>query len=142
LSNLLRVRMTKRTRTPHLPMITQNLIPTNPGVILSRQFLEPLGGPQVAFAAHLGVPVQHINELLRRSAASPPRLHGSLLWRFTPPPSSGSISRRRMTSPGAAPLNRSRGSLRSSETLMSRIRRWTGALGFRRAPEGFGMASR
>jgi antitoxin HigA-1 len=46
-------------------MIPENRIPTHPGVILSREFLAPLGISQVAFASHLGVPVQRINELVR-----------------------------------------------------------------------------
>lgn len=46
-------------------MIPENRIPTHPGVILSQEFLAPLGLSQVAFAAHLGVPVQRINELIR-----------------------------------------------------------------------------
>ena len=46
-------------------MIPENRIPTHPGVILSQEFLAPLGVSQVAFAAHLGVPVQRINELIR-----------------------------------------------------------------------------
>ena len=46
-------------------MIPENRIPTHPGVILRQEFLEPLGISQVAFAAHLGVPVQRINELIR-----------------------------------------------------------------------------
>lgn len=46
-------------------MIPENRIPTHPGVILRQEFLEPLGISQVAFAAHLGVPVQRINELVR-----------------------------------------------------------------------------
>jgi len=46
-------------------MIPENRIPTHPGVILSQEFLVPLGISQVAFAAHLGVPVQRINELVR-----------------------------------------------------------------------------
>ncbi len=46
-------------------MIPENRIPTHPGVILSQEFLAPLGMSQVAFAAHLGVPVQRINELIR-----------------------------------------------------------------------------
>jgi addiction module HigA family antidote len=46
-------------------MIPENRIPTHPGVILSQEFLGPLGVSQVAFAAHLGVPVQRINELVR-----------------------------------------------------------------------------
>ena len=45
-------------------MIPENRIPTHPGVILSQEFLVPLGITQVAFAAHLGVPVQRINELI------------------------------------------------------------------------------
>jgi addiction module HigA family antidote len=46
-------------------MIPENRIPTHPGVILSQEFLLPLGISQVAFAAHLGVPVKRINELVR-----------------------------------------------------------------------------
>ena len=46
-------------------MIPENRIPTHPGLILSQEFLVPLGISQVAFAAHLGVPVQRINELVR-----------------------------------------------------------------------------
>lgn len=46
-------------------MIPENRIPTHPGVVLRREFLIPLGISQVAFAAHLGVPVQRINELIR-----------------------------------------------------------------------------
>ena len=40
-------------------------IPTHPGEILREEFLVPLGQTQVALAAHLGVPVQRINELVR-----------------------------------------------------------------------------
>ena len=39
--------------------------PTRPGEILREDFLEPLGQTQVALAAHLGVPIQRINELVR-----------------------------------------------------------------------------
>jgi addiction module HigA family antidote len=46
-------------------MIPENRIPTHPGVILKQEFLDPLGITQVAFAAHLGVSVQRINELVR-----------------------------------------------------------------------------
>ena len=46
-------------------MIPENRILTHPGVILSQEFLGPLGVSQVAFAAHLRVPVQRINELVR-----------------------------------------------------------------------------
>ena len=46
-------------------MIPENRIPTHPGVVLEQEFLRPLGVTQVALAAHLGVPVQRINELVR-----------------------------------------------------------------------------
>ncbi|TVR63963.1 MAG: addiction module antidote protein, HigA family [Spirochaetaceae bacterium] len=46
-------------------MIPENRIPTHPGLILSQEFLAPLGITQVAFAKHLGVPVQRINEIIR-----------------------------------------------------------------------------
>ena len=46
-------------------MIPRSRIPTHPGEILRAEFLEALGLSQVALAAHLGVPVQRINELVR-----------------------------------------------------------------------------
>jgi addiction module HigA family antidote len=46
-------------------MIPEKRIPTHPGEILAEEFLKPLGISQVAFAAHIGVPVQRINELVR-----------------------------------------------------------------------------
>ncbi len=46
-------------------MIPDNRIPTHPGVVLEQEFLKPLGVSQVALAAHLGVPVQRINEVVR-----------------------------------------------------------------------------
>ncbi|MCX7012773.1 MAG: HigA family addiction module antitoxin [Candidatus Sumerlaeota bacterium] len=46
-------------------MLPENRIPTHPGVILEEEFLKPLGITQVALAAHIGVPVQRINELVR-----------------------------------------------------------------------------
>ena len=46
-------------------MLPQNRTSTHPGEILSEEFLRPLGVTQVALAAHLGVPVQRINELIR-----------------------------------------------------------------------------
>jgi addiction module HigA family antidote len=45
--------------------IPENRIPTHPGVVLEQEFLKPLGVSQVALAAHLGVPVQRINEVVR-----------------------------------------------------------------------------
>lgn len=46
-------------------MLPTNRIPTHPGEVLAAEFLKPLGLSQVALAAHLGVPVQRINELVR-----------------------------------------------------------------------------
>ncbi|OFV86914.1 MAG: addiction module antidote protein, HigA family [Acidobacteria bacterium RBG_16_68_9] len=46
-------------------MIPRNRIPTHPGEVLRAEFLEPLRLSQVALAAHIGVSVQRINELVR-----------------------------------------------------------------------------
>jgi addiction module HigA family antidote len=45
-------------------MIPKHRIPTHPGVILLEEFLLPLEIPQIKLAAHLGIPVQRINELI------------------------------------------------------------------------------
>jgi addiction module HigA family antidote len=63
-------------------MIPESRIPTHPGVILGQEFLAPLGIPQVAFAEHLGVPVQRVNELIRGKRGITPEtawLHASAL---------------------------------------------------------------
>ncbi len=46
-------------------MIPEHRIPTHPGEVLSAEYLVPLGMTQVAFAAHLGIPIQRINEIIR-----------------------------------------------------------------------------
>ncbi len=46
-------------------MIPDNRLPTQPGQILSEEFLIPLGLTQVALAGHIGVPVQRVNEIVR-----------------------------------------------------------------------------
>ena len=46
-------------------MIPRKRVATHPGTILQKDFLEPLGVTQVALAAHIGVPVQRVNELVR-----------------------------------------------------------------------------
>ncbi|WP_082870369.1 HigA family addiction module antitoxin, partial [Oleiphilus sp. HI0123] len=46
-------------------MIPSNRIATHPGVILLKEFLEPLEVTQKALALHLGVPIQRINEIVR-----------------------------------------------------------------------------
>jgi len=45
-------------------MLPENRIPTHPGEILLEEFLEPLHLTQVAFAEHIGVPVQRVNEIV------------------------------------------------------------------------------
>ena len=46
-------------------MLPENRIPTHPGEVLLEEFLIPLGMSQVAFAEHIGVPVQRVNEIVR-----------------------------------------------------------------------------
>ncbi len=46
-------------------MLPENRIPTHPGEILLEEFLIPLQMSQIAFAEHIGVPVQRINEIVR-----------------------------------------------------------------------------
>ena len=46
-------------------MIPKNRIPTHPGVILLKDFLEPMHLTQVQFANHLKISVQRINEIVR-----------------------------------------------------------------------------
>ena len=46
-------------------MLPRNRTPTHPGEILLEEFLKPLGVTQVAFARHIGVSVQRVNELIR-----------------------------------------------------------------------------
>jgi addiction module HigA family antidote len=45
-------------------MIPENRRSTHPGEILLEDFLKPLGITQVAFAGHLGIPVQRVNEII------------------------------------------------------------------------------
>lgn len=46
-------------------MLPQNRTATHPGEILLHEFLNPMGQTQKGLAAHLGVPIQRINELVR-----------------------------------------------------------------------------
>jgi antitoxin HigA-1 len=46
-------------------MLPENRIPTHPGEILLEEFLIPIGMSQVAFARHIHVPLQRINEIVR-----------------------------------------------------------------------------
>lgn len=53
-------------------MIPSQRIPTHPGVILKEEFLDPLGISQLEFSAHLEVPIQRINGIVRGRRAITP----------------------------------------------------------------------
>lgn len=46
-------------------MLPENRVATHPGEILKEEFLGPSGITQVAFAQHIGVPLQRVNETIR-----------------------------------------------------------------------------
>jgi addiction module HigA family antidote len=46
-------------------MLPKNRIPTHPGKILREHFLRPMKLSQVRLAAHLGIPLQRVNEIVR-----------------------------------------------------------------------------
>jgi len=46
-------------------MLPTNHTPTHPGEILLEEFLNPFEITQVAFAEHIGVSVQRVNEIVR-----------------------------------------------------------------------------
>jgi addiction module HigA family antidote len=54
-------------------MLPDHRIPTHPGEILLEEFLVPLGMSQVAFARHIGVPLQRINEIVRGKRGITPK---------------------------------------------------------------------
>jgi addiction module HigA family antidote len=47
-------------------------IPTHPGIILKTEYLDPLGISQLEFSAHLQVPIQRINGIIRGRRAITP----------------------------------------------------------------------
>ena len=59
-------------------MFPENRIPTHPGEVLLEEFLKPMGISQVAFARHVGVPLQRINEIVRGKRGITP----DTAWRF------------------------------------------------------------
>jgi len=46
-------------------MIPSHRVTTHPGAILLKEFLKPLGLSQKAFATHLGIPIQRVNEIIK-----------------------------------------------------------------------------
>lgn len=59
-------------------MLPNKRIPTYPGEILLQEFLKPKGISQTAFAKHVGVPLQRINEIVRGKRGITP----DTAWRF------------------------------------------------------------
>lgn len=59
-------------------MLPERRTPTHPGVILIEEFLKPLGVSQVAFAKHIRVPLQRVNEIVRGRRGVTP----DTAWRF------------------------------------------------------------
>lgn len=53
-------------------MIPENRIPTHPGEILLEEFLIPLEISQAAFAKHIGISAQQVNELVRQKRGLTP----------------------------------------------------------------------
>ena len=53
-------------------MLPEKRIPTHPGEVLLLEFLNPVGTTQVAFAAHLGIPIQRVNEIIKGKRAVTP----------------------------------------------------------------------
>jgi addiction module HigA family antidote len=67
-------------------VIPENRIPTHPGEVLLEEFLNPLGISQVALAAHLGIPVQRVNELVRGKRGVSPQTAWLLAQAFKTTP--------------------------------------------------------
>jgi len=59
-------------------MFPENHIPTHPGEILLDEFLNPLGLSQIAFAAHIGLPIQRVNKIVRGKR----RITSEMAWLF------------------------------------------------------------
>lgn len=67
-------------------MIPQNRIATHPGVILLKEYLEPLGLTQKALATHISVPVQRVNEIVRGKRGVTPQTAWLLAKAFSTTP--------------------------------------------------------
>jgi antitoxin HigA-1 len=46
-------------------MLPEKCIPAHPGVILIEEFLQPMNLTQIAFAKHIGVLIQRVNEIVK-----------------------------------------------------------------------------
>jgi len=57
-------------------MIPGHRIATHPGLILLKEFLEPLGLTENALALHLDIPVQSVHEIVRGNEGLLQKQHG------------------------------------------------------------------
>src|SRR4030066_405882 len=67
-------------------MATKNLDPVNPGEILQKEFLEPMGLSQNRLALALGVPARRINEIVlgKRGITADTALRLARYFKMTP----------------------------------------------------------
>lgn len=67
-------------------MIPKNRMPTHPGEILLREFLEPMNLTQAKLALDLGIPIQRINTIIRgkRSISAETAILLSRYFKTTP----------------------------------------------------------
>lgn len=57
----------------------ENRVPTHPGEVLLEEFLKPMGISQTAFAKHVGLSQQRINEIVQGKRKITP----DAAWRFS-----------------------------------------------------------
>lgn len=67
-------------------MLPANRTTTHPGEILRLDYLEPLGISQVTLAAHLGIPVQRVNEIVKGKRGITPQTAWLLAGAFSTSP--------------------------------------------------------
>lgn len=67
-------------------MLPKYRVPSHPGEILQEQFLEPLGFTAAALAEHLGLPVEHVAEIVRGERAVTPQIAWLLAQAFDTTP--------------------------------------------------------
>jgi antitoxin HigA-1 len=60
-------------------VIPENRVPTHPGEVLLEELLKPMGVSQSAFARHVGMPLQRVNEVVRGKRGVTP----DSAWRFS-----------------------------------------------------------
>jgi len=67
-------------------MLPAKRVPVHPGEVLLEEFLRPLGITQVAFAAHVGISLQRVNEIVRGKRGVTPETAWLLSQAFSTTP--------------------------------------------------------